>query len=172
MKSIAIAIFLAGCGGSPAYQPPPLPPPPGPPIAPIEEQEAPQAVAEAQGMPASPTPAPSTSPPPPPGAQTAQPSAETPPPPAYSSGRWVYSDEYGWLWVPAGADTVEVEGVPYAYLYTPSYGWTWYVSPWGWGAYYYGPWVRHPWHPDGWRGHWVASPHVVVRIGPGGHHRR
>ncbi len=50
-------------------------------------------------------------------------------------------------------------------MYTPAYGWTWYVSPWGVGPYYYGAWVRHPWHPLGWRGGWVAHPHVFVRLG-------
>ena len=79
--------------------------------------------------------------------------------------------DYGWIWVPGGARTEEVDGVPYAYLYTPSYGWTWYLSPWGFGAYFEGPWIYHPWRPWGWRGVWVAPPHVVVRIGPhGGRH--
>jgi len=173
MKRIAIALVLAGCGGSPAYQPPLLPPPPGPPIAPVEEESLP-AVTEAQGMPPSPPAALNASPSP--AAPTAQPPApvtEAQPPAVYATGRWVYSDEYGWLWIPAGSEVVDVEGVPYAYLYTPSYGWTWYVSPWGWGAYYYGPWVRHPWHPYGWRRGWVASPHVIVHMGPGGpHHHR
>jgi hypothetical protein len=58
-----------------------------------------------------------------------------------------------------------MEGVPYTYLYTPVYGWTWYVSPWGLGPYHYGVWVRHPWHPVGWRYGWAARPHVVVRLG-------
>jgi hypothetical protein len=71
----------------------------------------------------------------------------------------------GWVWVPASS-AVEVEGgVPYTYLYTPAYGWAWYVSPWGWGPYHYGGWVTHPWRPWGWRGAWVASPGVVVRLG-------
>jgi hypothetical protein len=60
-----------------------------------------------------------------------------------------------------------MEGVPYAYLYTPAYGWTWYVSPWGWGPYRYGFWVRHPWHPVGLHGYWVARPRVVVHLGRG-----
>jgi hypothetical protein len=97
---------------------------------------------------------------------------ETPPPAAqwvysYPTGSWVYTTDYGWVWVPAGSIAAEAEGVPYTYLYTPSYGWTWYVSPWGWGPYHYGLWVRHPWRPVGWRYGWVARPHVVV--GFGGH---
>ena len=69
------------------------------------------------------------------------------------------------MWVPANAATVDSEGVPYTYLYTPSYGWTWYVSPWGPGPYHYGVWVRRPWHPVGWHGAWVAGPRVTVRFG-------
>jgi hypothetical protein len=62
---------------------------------------------------------------------------------------------------------VEMEGVPYTYLYTPAYGWTWYVSPWGWGPYHYGLWVRHPWHPVGLHGYWVARPGAAGRLGRG-----
>jgi hypothetical protein len=98
---------------------------------------------------------------------------EVPPPQAhwvysYPTGQWVFTSTYGWIWVPAGTATEAVDGTPYVYLYTPSYGWTWYVSPWGWGPYRYGVWVRHPWLPRG--RYWVARPHVVVRIG--GHGRR
>lgn len=84
---------------------------------------------------------------------------------AYASGQWVYVSGYGWVWIPADGDVVDDDGVPYVYLYTPRYGWTWYVSPWGYGPYHYGIWVRHPWHPSGWRGHWVAAPHVIVHLG-------
>ncbi len=89
----------------------------------------------------------------------------------YADGEWVYTSENGWIWVPAGAVTMDAEGVPYTYLYTPASGWTWYLSPWGWGPYHYGPWVRHTWRPSGWHGGWVAHPHVVVRLGGhgGGH---
>jgi hypothetical protein len=83
---------------------------------------------------------------------------------AYPTGRWVYATDYGWFWVPNEAATTAVEGVPYVFLYTPTYGWTWYVSPWGIGPYHYGVWVVHPWRPIGWRGAWVAGPHVVVRL--------
>jgi hypothetical protein len=71
------------------------------------------------------------------------------------------------MWVPNEAGRVVVEEVPYVYLYTPMYGWTWYVTPWGFGPYYYGAWVHRPWRPVGWRGGWVARPHVIVRIGGG-----
>ena len=81
-----------------------------------------------------------------------------------AQGQWVYTDQYGWIWVPEGSTTVYVQEQPYVYLYTPTYGWTWYGSPWGPGRYYYGPWVHHVWGaPRVWhRGGWYA-PHVVVR---------
>jgi len=120
---------------------------------------------------------------------TAAPQAPASPPPAaapapaqaadqttwvqsYPSGQWVYTVDHGWIWVPAGADTVVEDGVPYAYFYTPLYGWTWYVSPWGWGPYHYGLWFRHPWHPYGWHGRWVAHPAVVghLNVHVGGHY--
>lgn len=107
--------------------------------------------------------------------QQTQPTPPAPPAPASPApaprGHWVYTSEYGWIWVPDGTTTVAVDDVPYVYLYTPAYGWTWYISPWGWGPYYVGDWVWHAWHPHVWHG-WVASPHVVVRLGPGGWHRR
>ncbi len=60
-----------------------------------------------------------------------------------SSGQWVYTDQYGWVWMPYGAKYVS-EGstgdeTPYAYIYEPSDGWTWLAAPWvwGWGAYPY-----------------------------------
>jgi hypothetical protein len=89
---------------------------------------------------------------------------------SYPTGQWVYTADNGWVWVPAGTSTTAMEGVPYSYLYTPAFGWTWYVSPWGWGPYHYGAWVRHPWRPVGWRGGWVAHPRVTVRLGGGGHY--
>ena len=165
----AAALLFAGCGGAAPYQPPTLPPPPGPPIVIPAEEPAPSrpAVTEAQAEPPSTTPAaapplqPYVAPPPP-----------TPPPPGYTRGEWIHTEDLGWLWVPGESSTVTYDDVPYAYMYTPSYGWTWYVSPWGVGAYYRGGWARHPWHPHGWGGVWVAPPHVVVRIGHEGRHGR
>jgi hypothetical protein len=117
-------------------------------------------------------------PPPPPGSQSSQP----PPPSAPDSqyvvaspgGQWVYLSGTGWVWVPADAAAADVEGVPYTYLYTPAYGWTWYVSPWGPGRFYWGPWYRHPWHPVGMHGYWLARPGIGFRLGGGYHggHRR
>src|SRR3954464_4903947 len=87
--------------------------------------------------------------PPPP---TAQPLA----PEAAAQGQWVYTDSYGWVWVPAGATSYQGGAAPCASGYPPSYGWTWYVSPWGPGRFYNGPWVHtrwgapHVWAHGGW----------------------
>ena len=67
-----------------------------------------------------------------------------------AAGQWVQLGDGSWVWVPANATTYAVDGVPYAYLYTPVYGWTWYASPWGWGPFVLGAWVGHPW-PFGFR---------------------
>ncbi len=86
---------------------------------------------------------------------TAQP-APAPVPP---QGQWVYTQEYGWIWVPLGTVAYTVDEQPYVYIYTPVYGWTWYVSPWGWGPFYVGTWVSRPWGygPRVWvSGRWVA----------------
>jgi hypothetical protein len=73
--------------------------------------------------------------------------------------------------VPSDTTTYEVAQQPYVYLYTPTWGWTWYVSPWGWGHFYLGPWVHHPWGvPHVWYGgRWVARPHYYG-YAHGGHY--
>jgi hypothetical protein len=172
-----------GCG--PVYEaPPPLPPPPVPAVyrTPAEEWSTWEA---STGQTEPTPPEPSSSAPPPPPASPRAPGegplpplpkqgpkyAEAPPPePTWvrpsQGGSWVYTRDYGWLWVPAGAGSTDYEGVPYTYLYTPRYGWTWYVSPWGPGYYAYGGWVVRPYRPVGWMSRpWVAHPHVVVRLG-------
>jgi hypothetical protein len=66
-----------------------------------------------------------------------------------SSGQWVYTQQYGWVWMPYGAKYISEgstgDGTPYAYVYDPSDGWAWLAAPWvwGWGPYpYFG--VRGP----------------------------
>ena len=80
-----------------------------------------------------------------------------------TSGQWVYTQQYGWVWMPYGDAYSYVppdgEGEPYEYVYYPDYGWTWIVAPWIWG---FGPWpyfgVFGPAH-FGWYGHgWWRSP--------------
>jgi hypothetical protein len=166
------SLFLAGCGAEIELTPPPPPPP----VAPLPASQAQPIPPPPSAPPGStdrstPPPAPSVtaqtqagSPPP------APPTEQAPPPPSqwiysYPQGQWVYASNRGWIWVPVGAATTDVDGVPYAYLYMPEYGWTWYISPWGWGPYHYGGWVTHPWLPSGWRGAWVMHPRAGFRVG-------
>jgi hypothetical protein len=106
-------------------------------------------------------------------ASSAAPISPAPPPPVVApppvpavqtEGQWVYTETYGWIWVPQGSSAVIVQERPYVYLYTPVYGWTWYGSPWGYGGYYAGPWVHAAWGPMRvWhRGGWYAPPPRVV----------
>jgi hypothetical protein len=197
--ALVALVAPAGCGhaaaadtqvASPSDQQ--LAPPPPPPTAPPPDTQTAPAVEAAPGalpapsptgstegpLPALPSSAPQAAPPayPQPEGTPAAPVAQEAPPPAaqwvysYPTGQWVFTSTNGWIWVPAGTATVDSEGVPYAYLYTPAYGWTWYVSPWGYGPYRYGVWVRHPFVPRGWHRAWVAHPRVVVRLH--GRHRR
>ncbi len=199
----AALVVVNGCAAEPEQRPEPetphltiddqstdAPPPPPPSAPPADAASAPPLPVPEQGrngppspppqplgVPATPAPqgAPVTDPAPPP------PSAPEGPPSSaewaheYPSGRWVYANDYGWMWVPANAASEDSDGVPYTYLYRPSYGWNWYVSPWGAGAYRYGGWVRRPYRPAGYQGGWVAHPRVVVRLGGHGRgydHRR
>jgi hypothetical protein len=103
----------------------------------------------------------------------AAPAPPTPAPPAgaqvQAQGQWVNTDQYGWVWVPAASEAVEVSAQPYAYLYAPSFGWSWFVSPWGVGPYRAGPWVhagvRAPYGPyvapRAWYGYHGVAPHAV-----------
>jgi hypothetical protein len=84
------------------------------------------------------------------------------------AGQWVYTEQYGWVWMPYG-DQYTYEGTasdtsPYAYVYYPNYGWTWLAAPWiwGWGSYpYFGVrgalgfgWYRGLYHAGyGWGGY-------------------
>jgi hypothetical protein len=99
--------------------------------------------------PAQPPPPPPQEPPPPPAeAQNVEPDQNQPaevvasqPQQPPSSGQWVYTTQYGWVWMPYGAQYVyepTYEGAyPYSYVYYPANGWIWLSSPWVWG---WGPW--------------------------------
>jgi hypothetical protein len=101
---------------------------------------------------------------------TSPPVAAPEPPP---QGQWINTAAYGWIWVPAGASTYDVGGLPSVYLYTPVYGWAWYASPWGWGPFAQGPWISSPWsygfrvwrqQGRGWG--WHVGPSVSIQVGP------
>jgi hypothetical protein len=79
----------------------------------------------------------------------------TPGPAAY--GQWVFTSQYGWVFMPWSDRYTSLPpddyGDPYQYLYEPTVGWTWVVAPWIWG---WGPWPYFgPWGPArfGWWGH-------------------
>jgi hypothetical protein len=71
-----------------------------------------------------------------------------------ATGQWVFTSQYGWVWMPYGNQYVD-EGYsgspsPYAYVYAVNIGWSWVAAPWlwGWGPYpYFG--IRGP-HYYGW----------------------
>jgi hypothetical protein len=87
---------------------------------------------------------------------------------AQAQGQWVDTDQYGWVWVPAASEAVEVNAQPYAYLYAPAFGWSWFVSPWGVGPYRAGPWIHagvrapyyHPYVAPRAYGYHGVAPHV------------
>jgi hypothetical protein len=78
-----------------------------------------------------------------------QPAPASPPATAapQQTGQWVYTNQYGWVWMPYGQQYVD-EGTsgassPYQYVYCVGVGWSWVAAPWlwGWGAYpYFGVW--------------------------------
>jgi hypothetical protein len=95
---------------------------------------------------------PSESPP----APIAQPQAQSALPP----GQWVYTQQYGWIWMPYADQYTYAPpdgyGEPYAYVYSPAYAcWSWLAAPWVWG---FGPWptfgligpARFAWYGHGW----------------------
>jgi hypothetical protein len=112
-------------------------------------------------------PAPPISIAPAPGDELAVPQAPTAPATSAVSmpaGQWVYTQEYGWLWMPyhqkyahvaESASRLGHSTVAYEYAYYPASGWRWVVAPWVlrfgavpyWGAL--GPehfaWYAHPW---------------------------
>ena len=104
-----------------------------------------------------PSPAPAQPPPPP---------RQTPAPPAGNvdvQGQWVYTSQYGWVWMPYGESYTHVppgEGPPSMYVYEPAVGWCWVDAPWVWG---WGPvpffgvlgTLRFGWWGNGY-GHWYG----------------
>jgi hypothetical protein len=128
----------------------------------VPAQAPPSTAPESSSPPAAP---PITSSPPEPAASWAEQSA----PP----GQWVYTQQYGWVWMPyADAYTYlppDESGEPYMYVYGPAFGWSWVVAPWVWGggpwpyfgihgAWHFG-WYSHGWYSHGWYGHgWWGHP--------------
>jgi hypothetical protein len=85
---------------------------------------------------------------------------QTPAPsqPAPTAGQWVYTAQYGWVWMPYGSQYVDEAG-PCAYVFAVGFGWRWVAAPWvwGWGAYpYFGVWgpAHFAWYRGLYRGGW------------------
>jgi hypothetical protein len=82
---------------------------------------------------------------------------------AIPPGQWVYTQQYGWVWMPYAEGYVsyppDAGGDPYMFVYYPTFGWTWVVAPWVWG---WGPWpyfgVRGPWLFAWYGWGWWRSP--------------
>lgn len=116
------------------------------------------------------TPAPVVLPPAPPVALPAPPVAEpaqaqlAQAPPA-ASGQWVYTAQYGWIWMPYADRYVSVaeapDAYPYQFVFFVSTGWTWVEAPWIWG------WGVRPWFgPLGPRHFgWYRGPNHYYRGG-------
>ena len=93
--------------------------------------------------------------------------------PTLPPGQWVFTQQYGWLWMPYGQSythVVDDAALAYQYAYYPAFGWRWVVAPWVlgfgvtpyWGAL--GPrpfaWYGHPWFR-------VGTAHLSPTWGPG-----
>jgi hypothetical protein len=68
------------------------------------------------------------------------PLAADPPSPAdpqdSTSGQWVSTSQYGWVWMPYGEAYTDVPpdgSTPSMFLYYPAAGWCWVMAPWLWG---------------------------------------
>jgi hypothetical protein len=96
--------------------------------------------------------------------------------PAAPSGQWVWTDQYGWIWMPYGTayTYLPVGAYPDMYVYFPAYGWRWCVAPWVWGI---GPrpffgvygWARFGWYGRGY-GRWYGFHGGPVWAGRGWGH--
>jgi len=165
---IGVLIAAATTVGSVAFAQPPI---------------TPQAPVPTWAPPAAPEP------PPPPQVPAAAAYAYTyapaaPAPAPAPDGQWVYTDQYGWIWMPYSDSYtyVPAANVAYTYAYYPRFGWRWISSPWvlnigptpRWGRP--GPvhfaWYGRPAHY--YRSHagvnagWRARPMVVQTSNPRG----
>ena len=97
------------------------PPPPPQQLPPPPEAQA-QPTPEAQGYESA--------------TQPQAPPVQAPPQPA-ATGQWVYTAQYGWIWMPYGVqytyESADGGAYPYEYVYYRTYGWTWLAAPWVWG---------------------------------------
>lgn len=89
-----------------------------------------------------PSPQPQDLPPPPPEDLPPVPQEQVAVPPQQpaATGQWIFTAQYGWIWMPYGDEYVSPASsdayAPYAYVYHPPRGWIWLAAPWinGWGV--------------------------------------
>ena len=58
------------------------------------------------------------------------------------TGQWVFTSQYGWIWMPHGNTFTFVPtsgATPNMFVFWPAVGWSWVVAPWVWG------WGPMPW---------------------------
>jgi hypothetical protein len=145
--SLSIALLPLAALADPDDQPeqvePTEPPPDGPPAPPSELPEVPQELLQppAEG----------------PDSQVEEQPTEQPQEAPAPDGQWVYTSQYGWVWMPYGQTytVVPANGYPAMFLYGRRLGWRWVVAPWiyGWGPQpHWGNrgraqfvWYAHPW---------------------------
>jgi len=155
--------LLAGAQVSPPVNAPPAPVQPQEPVQ-TQDAEPPSTL----------PPPPETAPPPPPAEVSAPPEPTAPPqaervnvPP--TDGQWVYTAQYGWVWMPFGSQFIHVPpgGPPLMFVFYPPVGWRWVVAPWLWGLGTQPYWGVHGINGFPWWGHgvgrWYAfgSPYVT-----------
>ena len=86
-------------------------------------------------------------------------------------GDWVYSDDFGWVWIPY---ETPIDWCPYSrghWIYSP-FGWTWVSDfSWGWAPFHYGRWVMAGhygwcWVPGSvWAPAWVSWRWSGIHVG-------
>lgn len=96
-----------------------------------------------------------------------------------NDGQWVYTSQYGWVFMPYAQNYtyVPANGYPFMFVYGSGWGWRWLSAPWVFGigpAPYWGPrgysyfaWHAHPWFASAHRTVMRAAP--VHHWGGGGH---
>ena len=161
-RFITVALLMAGVPalvlGLATSEQNAVPQPPSPGVAPPPSEPEPSEAPPPPAEQFTPAPAPQESSPP-----VAPPSG---PSRVVPDGQWVYTNQYGWVWMPHAKQYTYIPGdprvFPDVYVYYPVYGWRWVVAPWVYG---YGPapywgvwgpryfaWYAHPWFRVG--GYW------------------
>jgi hypothetical protein len=148
MSRLVLALFASGLFASaPAFAQNQETPPPTNAAANQPTASPPNATAPPVPVPKEQPPAPTTAhPPPPPRAQPIEPPQvatapqplPAPPPspavvPAPPPGQWVYTTQYGWLWMPYEQAYTYVNpdaALSYMFVFYPRFGWRWVVAPW------------------------------------------